>query len=284
MSTGGLIFAFNSRDVDYAITAVIAGGLAKKHLEIPMSLVLDDSTLDWMKQSDLITIAEKVFEKFIIVERPKNYKHRILNDGDQTSTVPFINSGRSSAWDLTPYDRTLLIDSDFLILSNNLKKYLDSNESLMISSSINDIKGDRIGYLDLNVSDVGVHLYWATTVIFTKNEESKIFFNLVKTIEQKYEVFADVYRYDPKLYRNDISFSVAKHIFDGFEEESSSCLPPVLTVYDKDSLVDVIDQKLVFLISKESGGFYPCSIKTLDIHCMNKQSLIRNKDKLLELI
>ena len=283
MNTGGLIFAFNSREVDYALTAVISGGLAKKHLGIPFSLVADKSTLEWMKESDIMQIAESVFENFIEVDRPVNYKQRILNDGSETSSVPFINSGRSLSWDLTPYDRTLLIDSDFLVLSNNLRNYLQSNESLMISSSITDIRGDRIGYLDKNVSDVGVHLYWATTVIFTKNTESKIFFDLVKQIEKDYNIFSDLYRYDSKLYRNDVAFSVAKHIFDGFEYESNACLPPVLTVYDRDSLVDVVDQKLLFLIAKDSGGFYPCSISDLDIHIMNKQSIIRNKKKLLEL-
>lgn len=284
MKTGCLIFAFNSRDVDYATTAVVAGSLAKKNLQIPVSLVTDSSTIEWMKTSDLYRDAEQIFENFIEVERPLEYKTRLLNDGDQTSMVPFINSKRSHAWDLTPYDRTLLIDSDFLILSDNLKKYLESSHSLMISSSINDIREDRIGFLDKNVSDVGVHLCWATTVIFTKNQESKVFFDLVKFVEQEYTIFSDLYRFDSRLYRNDIAFSVAKHIYDGFEENTEAYLPSLLTVYDKDMLHDVINDKLIFLISKDTGGYYPCSLTDSDVHIMNKQSIIRNKDKLMELV
>ena len=49
MNTGVLIFAHNSRDVDYALTAVISAGLAKKYLKVPVSLVTDSPTLEWMK-------------------------------------------------------------------------------------------------------------------------------------------------------------------------------------------------------------------------------------------
>lgn len=284
MKTGCLIFAFNSRDVDYATIAVVAGSLAKKNLGIPVSLVTDKSTIEWMKTSELFDSASEVFENFIEVDRPLDYKSRLLNDGDQSSLVPFINAKRSNAWDLTPYDRTLLIDSDFLVLSDNLKKYLDSDHSLMIASSINDIREDRIGVLDKNVSDVGVHLCWATTVIFTKNEESKIFFDLVKIIEEDYNIFSDLYRFESRMYRNDIAFSVAKHIYDGFEENPETYLPSLLTTYDKDMLHDVIDDKLIFLISKDTGGYYPVSLKDSDVHIMNKQSIIRNKDKLMEFV
>lgn len=284
MNTGAIIFSFNSRDIDYAVMSLVAGSFVKKNLDIPVTLITDQSTIDWMKESKIYENAESVFEKFILVDRPKEYNKRLLNDGNQSSMVPFINSYRSSAWDLTPYDKTLLIDSDFLILSDNLKNYLRLDESIMISSAINDIRDDRIGFLDKNVSDVGVHLSWATTIIFTKNEESKIFFDTVKLIEKEYAMFADLYRYDSRIYRNDIAFSVAKHIYDGFEEDETNYLPPVLTIYDRDMLIDTVGDKLVFLISKDTGDFYPAAINKLDIHVMNKQSIIRNSNKLLEFI
>ena len=48
MTKGVLIFAHNSTAVDYGMMAVIAGGLAKKHLKVPVSLVADTGTLAWM--------------------------------------------------------------------------------------------------------------------------------------------------------------------------------------------------------------------------------------------
>jgi hypothetical protein len=286
MNTGGLIFAYNSRDVDYAVTAIIAGGLAKKHLNIPFSLITDESTIEWMKESKVWDKANEVFENFILTDRPANYNSRLLNDGTHSSVVPFINSGRSMAFDLSPYDKTLLIDSDYLVFSNKLSKYLELDHSIMIGSAMNDIQGERIGFLDKTVSDVGVHLLWATTVIFTKDAESKLFFNLVKHIEKNYQLFSDLYRYSPKQYRNDIAFSVAKHIIDGFETVLDDALPPILTVHDKDMLVGVSQDKLTFLITDINAPdkFVACTVAGQDTHIMNKQSIIRHKNNLLELI
>lgn len=286
MKIGGIIFAYNSRDVDYAVTAIIAGGLAKKYLNIPFSLITDESTIEWMKTSNIWTKANTVFENFIITERPANYNSRLLKDGTNSSVVPFINSGRSTAFDLSPYDKTLLIDSDYLVFSDKLSKYLELDHSLMIGSAMNDIQGGRIGFLDKTVSDVGVHLLWATTVIFTKSKESKLFFNLVKYIEKNYQLFSELYRYDPRQYRNDISFSVAKHIIDGFETVLEDTLPPILTVHDKDMLIDVNQDKLTFLINDIDAPdkFVACVVTGQDTHIMNKQSIIRHKNNFMELI
>jgi hypothetical protein len=286
MTRGGLIFAHNSRDVDYALLAVISGGLAKKHLEIPLTLVTDMSTVAWMKESQLWDKANSIFEKITVVERPVTDNTRRLNDGTDSKVVPFINADRASAWDLTPYDRTLLLDSDYLIFSDVLNNYWSLDDNVLISKSMNDIQGDRIGFLDKNVSETGVHLFWATNVIFTKNKESKNFFDLVKYVRDNYTQYSDIYRFDPRQYRNDIAFSVAKHFLDGFETNVDNSLPPLLTVIDKDMLYDVKDSKLLFLIADrlDPNKFTACSIKDQDVHIMNKQSIVRNKDKLLELI
>jgi hypothetical protein len=286
MTRGGLIFAHNSRDIDYALLAVISGGLAKKHLNIPLTLITDESTLEWMHESNIWDKANSVFEKITIIDRPVTGNVRRLNDGTDSKTIPFINSTRADAWDLTPYDQTLLLDSDYLIFSDQLNNYWDLDSSVMISQSMNDIRGDRIGYLDKNVSETGVHLFWATNVMFTKNKESKLFFELVKDIKINYNQYSDVYRFDTRQYRNDIAFSVAKHFLDGFETNLSKTLPPLLTVMDRDMLWNVDDDKLLFLIAGPltEGKYQVCAIKDSDVHIMNKQSIIRNKEKLLELI
>ena len=123
MKKGILIYAHNNRTVDYALMSLISGGLAKKNLQVPASLVTDQSTISWMKESNIYTKAQEIFEHIFEVDRPQTNNQRRLNDGLENTVIPFINSNRCSAWNLTPYDRTLLIDSDFLILSNNLSEY-----------------------------------------------------------------------------------------------------------------------------------------------------------------
>lgn len=283
MKKGVVIFAHNSRQIDYAKMAIVSGRLAKKHLGVPVSLVTDQSTIDWMKQSNLWDTALDTFEHVIDSEHPLDWNQRKFSDGRETVTAPFKNSNRSSVWDLTPYDRTLMIDCDYFIFSDTLNQYWDVDSDLMISSAYNDVQGDRIGYLDKYISDTGVRLLWATTVMFTKNENTKVFFELVKHIKTNYKKFADIFRFDNRMYRNDISFGIARHILYGFETDNDYAMPPVLSVPDKDLIYDVSDNGIKILTAT-INDYTLCNIKDRDIHIMNKQSVTRNIDKFMELV
>ena len=285
MKRGILIFAHNSRDVDYALMSLVSAKFAKANLQVPVSLVVDKFTVEWMQTSNIYNLSQEIFDKIIQIEKPVTQNTRVLNDGYTSKTVPFVNSNRASVWNLTPYDRTLLIDSDFLIMSNRLDEYWKVDSSVILSPSMKDVRGDRKGILDSWVSETGIPLYWATTVMFTKNNESKIFFDLVDVIRTNYNYFADLFRFNPKQYRNDISFSIAKHMLNGFENRGED-LPPILTLLDKD-LIHSIDknQLRVYLNDNMSEDHVVItSIKDLDVHVMNKQSIIRNAKEFLEIL
>jgi hypothetical protein len=286
MNKGILIFAHNSREVDYILTAVVAATLAKKYLNVPVSLVTDETTLDWAKTSEIYSKVNATFDKIILVEKPMSDNVRVLNDGALSSKlVPFVNANRADAYSLTPYDRTLLIDSDFLIFSNNLSNYWDIDSSLLISPAMNDIRGDRIGILDKWVSDEGIPLLWATTVMFTKNTESKLFFDLVSHIKQNYNTYSLIYRFNPKTFRNDIAFSIAKHMLDGFETTSAG-LPPILTSLDTDIVYSITPDSVKILVEdpKNQGSKTICNIVSRDIHIMNKEAIVRAASALLEIL
>lgn len=286
MTRGVLIFAHNSRTLDYALMSLISGGLAKKHLGVPVSVVTDSSTIEWMKQSKIFDTATELFDQIIIVEKPQTKNSRRLFDGAVDELVPFNNANRCNGWDLTPYDRTLLIDSDFLIFSSRLSEYWDCDSDLMIAESANDIfETSRLCYHDRFVADVGVKLYWATTVMFTKNAYTKLFFDLVSHIKYNYQYFGDIYRFSTQQYRNDVAFSVAKHILEGFEESNCATLPPVLSLLDRDLLHAVNKDRLIVAASARLDSDYCASaFSGIDIHIMNKQSIVRHSKKLLELI
>ena len=203
MKKGALIFAHNSRDIDYALMAIISGGLVKKNLKVPVSLATDMSTIEWMKTSGTYEKAVEVFDQIIEIEKPLTGNQRKLHDGTQSKMVPFVNANRANACEITPYDRTLLLDSDFLVFSDRLNQYWGIDQDIMISDSIKDIYSqNRIGYLDRHVSDTGVHLMWATTVMFNKNETTKTFFDLVNYIRDNYQYFGDLFRFSTRQYRN----------------------------------------------------------------------------------
>jgi hypothetical protein len=287
MTKGVLIFAHNSREVDYSALALISGGLAKKHLKVPVSVVTDKYTLEWAKQSNIYDQWVETFDQIIEVEKPTAMNNRKLHDGIDYQAVPFINSNRTSAWELTPYDITLLIDCDFLIFSDRLNQYWELEESVLISPAMNDIYDEkRVGYHDRYVSDTGPNLYWATTVMFKKNQESKLFFDMVEYVKENYQYYSELFGFLPWQYRNDISFSVAKHMLAGFETDKKFNLPPVLTVQDRDILYDISENgKLIFLITPTLDKNYClASVEGLDVHVMNKQSIVRNQEKLMKLI
>lgn len=285
MKKGVVIIAHNNRDVDYAKMSLISARLAKKHLKVPVSLITDDSTKEWMQKSNILSTAENLFEHIIIVPRPETDNQRIMFDGTLSSIIPFINSNRYSIWDHTPYDRTLMIDSDFFILTDTLGQFWNLDRDILLGENFNDIQGERKGVLDSWVSETGIHLYWATTVMFTKNEKSKIFFKLVEFVKDNYKYYADLFRFDPKQYRNDISFSIAHHILNGFEKDEPS-LPPVLTVQGKDILEKIKeDGSMIFSVKyfNDDESFFLATLKDQDVHIMNKQSIIRNYERLINL-
>ena len=287
MSKGVLIFAHNSREVDYALMATIAGGLAKRFLNIPVTLVSDESTLDWLRQTSYSKVSQNVFNDIITVEKPLTDNRRNLKDGSTHQNIPFINANRYSAYEVTPYDTTLLMDSDYLIFSDMLNNYWDLDYDLMIGQAMNDVAGDRAEILDRRVSIVGPTLRWATTVMFKKTKQSKIFFDLVSFIRENYDYYADLYRFDSRQYRNDIAFSIARHILNGHTENGVGVLPDITTVFDSDILHDVSESgKLTFLVNdkQNSQEFCTAALTDLDVHILNKQSIIRNSEKLLRLL
>ena len=231
MTKGILIFAHNNPQIDYGLMAIISAGLAKKNLKVPVSLVTDKWTIAWLKESNMYSKAESIFDKIIEVDKPVTKNYRKLHDGFNSQTVPFENSNRFSVWDLSPYDKTLMIDSDYLIFSTVLNEYWDIEAPVMMSHSMNDITGERAGILDNRVSETGIHMFWATTVMFDKSLESQFFFKLVDFIKDNYRYYADLFRFNPKQFRNDIAFSIAKHIMNGFETEFVYTLPPIFTIF-----------------------------------------------------
>ena len=286
MTKGVLLFAHNSPDIDYGLMSIIAGGLAKKNLGVPVSLVTDLGTLQWLEESGSLRKAQEVFDKIIEVPRPYTKNVRNLHDGFESKIIPFVNTNRYSVWELSPYDKTLLIDSDYLIFSNKLNEYWDVDAPVMMSHSMTDLTGDRGGILDNKVSETGIHMFWATTVMFDKSSESEFFFKLVDFVKDNYVYYADLFRFNPKQFRNDIAFSVAKHIMNGFETELAYTLPPILTVFDTDILHSVNNSQLTFLVSQPTdvSAFWAATTNGVDVHIMNKQSIIRNTPSLLELI
>lgn len=282
MTRGCLLFAHNG-DIDYGSQAVIAARLAKKHLGVPVCLVTDkDTLLDMGTKFDQLP-----FDDLIVVEKPitKNQRFLTIDGGSEKEFVSFINSNRHSAYDLTPYDRTLIIDTDFLIFSNALSAYWDSPYDFLITPGMRELQEEFTPPGQLKLSETTVNLLWATNIMFSKTLETKMLFDLVDYIKQEYRYYSYLYEFIGDQYRNDFTFTIACHIMSGHGiDKWHGELPIPLYFIDSDEIVNVTKEgQINFLIRTRNGDHVLTKCQGQDVHIMNKRSLLANVDKFMEL-
>lgn len=288
MSDGILIYAHNNQSIDYVSIAYISAKYAQKNLNKPVSLVTDTGSIDWLYSR--FPESKTFFDNIIIVgyETLNNINTKRYYDGSLSyKSLNFKNVNRSSVFNLTPYEKTLVIDSDLLITNNTLKHVWCSNEDFMILRNHNDLAINRDNYEFKYISDYSVDFYWATVFYFEKNEKNKIFFDLCEHIKENYKYYCFVYRISDAIFRNDYVFSIAIHILNGFSNLTPPASLPTKIHYvlDKDDFYDVLDEKtFIFLTSKRDylGEYHLVKTQNQNVHVMNKYGFSRNIEKLLE--
>lgn len=292
MSKGIIMFAHNNQEIDYFKIACINALLIRKNLNIKnISLITDIGTLEYAKNNLDENFINYCFENIIIDKSNEIYKIKNNRTYRDTSinqkSLPFYNNNHFVAYELSPYDETLFIDADYLVLSDRLNLCWNSQSNIMINKNIKEVYTER-NTENLKIENYGIDLYWATVVYFKKTEESKHFFNLVEHITKNYQYYKDLYNLPKKLFRNDFAFSIAIHIYNSYGSlQMIDDLPnnTLLKVFDRDDIHNVEFNKIIFLLEKpiEKEQYTVCSVKDVDVHVMNKWSLTRNFDKFVEL-
>lgn len=274
MKQGCIIFAYNGH-IDYGSQAVLAAGLVIKHLNIPVSLITDQSTLGKIGNPS-------IFEHVIIQENKSANTRNLHNGPDVITKIDFNNTNRSSVYKLTPYDRTLVIDSDFLVFSSRLTTYLDCDQDFLICSSMQDLYPNRPGSSVL-LAPSSIPMLWATNMIFNKTKEVEILFNLIEHIRDNWIYYSALYKFNSARYRNDYAFSIACHIMGGHGlDKFYTELPAPILFTDKDKLVKISEcGSLTFLMSFNEGRL--AKTHGQDIHMMNKYDILDNIDQLTDL-
>jgi hypothetical protein len=277
MTTGAILFAQNNTNIDYTKMAVFAAERIIKFLDIPVSLITDDKTYL------LKNFPDHSFDQVIGIPLSSSSQHRKFFDGSLASkTAEWKNFSRSSVYDLTPYDTTIVLDTDYIINSSILKSALDCDHDLQIYRHNFDLAGYRSPDAFRRINDYSVPFYWATVFIFQKNIIMESFFILLEHIKSNWVYFRTLYFVDSPTFRNDIAFSIAIHIMNGKTKgEFAVDLPgKMLFITDKDYLISIKDNTMNFLLEKENHLGEYTAIKTtgLDVHVMNKYSLNRCLD------
>jgi len=274
MTVGALIFAHNNTGIDYTRLAVFCAKRVRKYLDIPVSIVTDNG--NWLRNN----YPDHPFDK--VVEIPPEYQHhsKLFYDGTLSNKkLEWKNGTRFKAYDLTPYDTTLVLDSDMIICSNKLKDALSRDVPFQLFRQGFDITGWRDQTPYHRINPYSIPFYWATVCVFKKDPVVEAFFNLVSYIKQNWFYFRVLYSIDMENFRNDFAFSIAIHIMNGkMQGDFATELPGKLNfIEDKDVLLSANGPTLKFLLQKKDrlGEYIVAKTEGLDVHVMNKISLER---------
>jgi hypothetical protein len=170
---GIIMFAHNNAEIDYFKLAVVNSLLIQKHLGIKnITVVTDPASLEYAENSLGKDVIDNAINNLIVVEKDKKFKEQNIRTFKDTShtakPLSFYNVNRCDAYDLSPYEETILLDVDYLILSDTLNQCWGHNEELMMNWRYQDIMYERKDPTLNRLNDFGITMYWATVVYFRK--------------------------------------------------------------------------------------------------------------------
>ena len=267
---GVLLFAKNNPDFDYIKQATVAATLAKHYLNVPVSLITDVNTLD----SDV-----SAFDQVIDYKATAESNVRPYYFNGQAKIIEWHNLDRILAYDLSPYDETILIDADYLIQNNVLGQIWGSTSPMLMNTDTRKPDGPQHHSYELVVADGFPKVHWFTVMYFRKCEETQLWFELAKYVKDNYDFYRTTFRIPYHYYRNDMIAAVTSHILGGFKDgymkplpvrQINSYPPETILSIDKDSITLATDKMPVKLLST-------------NIHMVNKGEIEKHYDRFMEL-
>ena len=270
MTQGVLIFAFNS-EFNYQELALAAAKRVKEHLQLPVSLVTDATTL-------LPEIFTSVFDKIIFSQDTSTQTKTFFDGATASNVYVWKNANRYQSYDLTPYDETLVIDADYLVNGNFLLNCFKLEKDFLIYKNSYDLTGWREANEFKYVNQHSITFYWATVLYFKKTAKTRMLFDLVDFIRQNWNYYRLIYQIPEKKFRNDYAFSISLHILNGYVTDNVDTIPGrMYYVTDKDILIAATDNSCTLLVEKEHamGEYTALKISDVDVHVMNKHSILR---------
>jgi len=202
MTTGALIFAFNNEETDYLEMAAWSAENIRRHLSIPVAVVTDikdagrNRSFDQVIEATPATGGTRYFE-------------------DYAKTVSWHNAGRTDAYNLTPWDRTLVLDADYIVASDQLRHIVDADSDFLCHRLAFDLARAH----ELNeLNQFGKHnlpMWWATVMMFRKSNTAQFIFDSMNMIKHNWQHYRDLYGIQKSTYRNDFALSIALGIVSG---------------------------------------------------------------------
>jgi hypothetical protein len=260
MTTGALIFAFNNEQTDYLAMAQWSARRIRRHLNIPVAVVTDCTDDSRLREFDQVI-------------------HQTASTGgtrwfeDYASTVTWHNAGRVDAYTLSPWDRTLVLDADYVVCSKNLKTLLNADADFLCHKNAWDTKnGQPLDGLN-TFGRYHMPMWWATVMCFRKSNTAQYIFDSMQMVRDNWQHYRDLYHIDRATYRNDFALSIALGIVSGH----TSCVDTIpwdlASVLPDTNLTQLDDDYFSLEYTDQSGVLRYVGITGTDFHAMGKQHL-----------
>lgn len=258
MKSGILLFAYNNDQIDYVKLAEWSAERIHRHLNLPVTLVSDCES-----SSDM-------FDNQIITQTPES-TGRYFSDFDRV--VNWKNSNRADAFDLTPYETTLVLDVDYVVASNQLSLLFQHSQDFLTPSLAYDVSGIN-NFEDLNiVGKFGLPMVWATVLFFKKTSNAELIFRTVKMIRDNWQHYRDLYQISRSTYRNDYAFAIAANLVYGQIANWPNVPWPLASVVPEHNIKQVDCDEFTVHFVTANGKPRRTLLKNIDFHAMGKRDL-----------
>jgi hypothetical protein len=245
MTKGILLFCFDTEHTRYHKILERCVHLIKKNLKLPVTVVTNFSTFKSIEPLGFV-----------------NYKFIEPELGNTKLGKPWNNVDRHLAYELSPYDITLVMDIDYFCFSDNLAQLFDTDYDFLVPDQAYDLSGrNSFDHRRFSI----IPMVWATVLLFKKNPRVERIFQMVKYVKQWYPHFAELYRIKVKNLRNDYVFAIALQQVNGFVGYQT--FPFALSTLPPDcEIVQFTDKGLAWK-HQDKINF----IENHDVHVLNKE-------------
>ena len=289
-SKGVCIFAYNNNQLDYTQFAHIAAGYVKRNMKNNKTcLITDEGTYGWLKDSVDPDFHNECFDTVVVHDVQFNNNPRKHFDSPWTEfSAQFSNSNKDDILNLSPFDKTLLIDSDYMIQNNFYDYIFDTDIPIAMHKTAKYLEHQPPYINEQQLNEAGIHHWWSTVVYFDKSDESQAFFNMWEHVKDNWDYYHLLYQFPPGLFRTDFCVSIASHLLNGFNDGDFVHDFMGVDLFNLDQKDDVVEiqnlNEWVCLAHdrKEPWKNILTKPSNTNLHVMNKRALSRNASKILE--
>ena len=257
MTVGVVIFAINNDIVDYVSMAAWSAKRIRNFLNLPTTLITDN------------LIENNNFDQIIIINK-ENTNKKFYQEYNKVSD--WHNTSRSSVYDLSPYEQTLVLDADYVINSTQLIKLFDSNKDFLCHKLAYDVAEATTDSWLNQFGKFNFPIAWATVMYFKKSLYSKSVFDIMTMIKDNWQHYRNLYQISNPLYRNDFALSIALNIVNGHSGNFDAIPWPLITLVPGYQLKLIEPDK--FRVEYQQGQTRKYQLLfDQDFHCLDKSQL-----------